>query len=80
MLYVIYSIFDKLAKQFSLPRYAVNEDVAMREFKLFVDSVKSDKDDFVLYKLGVYDVESGSLNSCEPIIICHGGDFVNVEA
>lgn len=79
----LYSIRDEKAGTFNPPCVFDNDAVATRSFG---DLVTRDKDtllaahseDFALYRLGEFDLESGALLSSveDVVILARGSDFV----
>lgn len=60
---LIYSIFDKTAKQFGLPFFQINDETAIRMFSNLVNDKDSmlnkNPDDYTLFRLGEFDADSG---------------------
>ena len=55
----IFSVFDKVAKEFGPPFCAKNDDVAKRQFNHLVRSQELDLADYELWILGGFDTEKG---------------------
>lgn len=82
MKYGIYAVRDKLAGYMNLAIEG-NDAIACRSFGTLVNSgnsvLSASPSDFDLYKLGSYDSESGSIESCTPSFVCSGSSvFVGV--
>lgn len=54
----LYSIYDKKAKQFSDPTMCINDDVAKRMMQQTLSKTMF-PDDYELYMVGEFDVDSG---------------------
>lgn len=69
MKYGVYSIFDKAAGIYTSPTIDISENSAARSFEQAVANSGSimnfRPDDFALYQIGVFDVESGHI---EPVV------------
>ena len=74
----LYSIKDTVADEFSQPFYANNDDVCKR---IVSNSFLSSKDvvyhavDYSIYRLGSFDLQSGSLSSSLSFI-CNCSDLI----
>ena len=68
MIYKIYSVKDVVAGQFSEPRIFMNEGLAVRWFKNICEKSEIAQD-FVLYYLGEYDIESGAISSAPEFVM-----------
>lgn len=76
MIYNIYAIRDELAG-FLPPTYDVNDPAAMRNFRVAIlrssDSMHYMPSDFSLYRLGMYDSDTGKLIPDEvPTLLMRG--------
>lgn len=61
-MFILYSVFDTMAKKFGPVFEAVNDEVAARQYSLMLDKVdKRFKKDYVLYRIGNFDFVSGML-------------------
>lgn len=58
------------------PFIAVNEDVAIRDFKIVINDEKSmlyhNPSHFDLYRVGEFDDITGVVTPCDPTVICTG--------
>lgn len=70
MIYGVYSIFDSAAGVFTAPTIDISDASAVRSFQQALansGSIMNFKpDDFSLYQVGTFDVESGSLAPMIP--------------
>lgn len=64
----LYSIYDKVASEYSGPFTAKNDKVATR---YYVDTLKkaNNPNDYELVALGSFDPETGIINSIQPFFI-----------
>ena len=62
MQFKMYVIYDKVAKEGSLPFCAKNDAVAWRQFKNLVDENAKNTDEYELMSLGIYDNDPVSLD------------------
>ena len=75
---MVFTIFDKLAGQYSLPIVQQNKDIAKQYFltivnKKIVENVMSEPTEYSLYFNGYYDETQGIIHSLEkPEFIMHG--------
>ncbi len=71
MIYGIYAIFDSAAGVFTAPTIDISDASAVRAFQQAIansGSIMNFKpDDFSLYQVGTFDVESGRVESFSPI-------------
>lgn len=78
--YNLYSIFDAATSTFGVPLAQENDATAMRAFAhecMKKESLwNSHPTDFVLYQVGVFESNSGDIQTCPPKIICRATDFV----
>lgn len=76
----VYSIRDEKVG-FLNPTFEQNDEVAMRNFVHAVQNsdtiLKSHKSDFKLYKIGVFDTNTGDIQSIVPDLII-GGDEIGI--
>ena len=82
MIYGVYAIFDSAAHVFTAPTIDISDASAVRNFQQAIansGSVMNFKpDDFSLYQIGTFDVESGELVPFSPpsrLIIGSDGDY-----
>lgn len=69
----IYSVRDSLAKDFGPSFEAVNDEVALRSARMGMRSYPGKvPDDFVLYRVGMHDKESGLITPEDPPSIVPG--------
>ena len=70
MVYGVYSIYDQAAKVFTSPVLDISDRSALRNFQQALanpGSVMNFKpEDFALYQVGTFDVETGYLDSFVP--------------
>ncbi len=70
MIYGIYSIFDSAAGVFTAPTIDISDSSAVRSFQQALansGSIMNFKpDDFSLYQVGTFDVETGYVDSLVP--------------
>lgn len=70
MIYGVYSIFDSAAGVFTAPTIDISDSSAIRAFQQALansGSIMNFKpDDFSLYQVGTFDVESGCLDCLVP--------------
>lgn len=70
MIYGVYSIFDSAAGVFTAPTIDISDASAVRSFQQALansGSIMNFKpDDFSLYQVGTFDVESGNLDCLVP--------------
>lgn len=60
----LYAVRDEVAEEFGPLFTAKNDGVAKRKFDELVKSVSADvKGDYVLYFMGIYDIEKGGIFS-----------------
>lgn len=76
----IYSVYDKVAKNYGQPFYVKNDDIAKRDFANFVSQpgsiVNSNSEDFSLVRVGSWDSEKGLLMpELEPVHISYANEF-----
>ncbi len=82
MKYGVYSIFDSAAGIFTAPTIDISDGSAIRNFQQAIansGSVMNFKpDDFSLYQIGTFDVETGALEAWTPpsrLIVGSDGDI-----
>ena len=79
----IYAYYDKKSDKYDIPFFAKDDIQAMRKFKL--DTIANDgqsiigqfKDDFRLYRIGMYDIKEGYLYQKSLEVVMHGKDITN---
>jgi hypothetical protein len=70
MIFNFYSVYDKLAVEYSPPAFLKNDALALRMFNNFLVGVKSSPDDFSLFCLGAFDSDSGRIDSLpSPLLV-----------
>lgn len=78
MRYGIYSIRDAAAQVFTSPTIDITDQSAIRGFAQAVNNSGSvmnfNPSDFALYRLGILDVESGSIDPIDPPVMLVSGD------
>lgn len=82
MIYGVYAIYDSAAHVFTAPTIDISDASAVRSFKQAIansGSVMNFKpDDFSLYQVGSFDVETGEIEPFTPpsrLIIGSDGDY-----
>lgn len=82
MIYGVYSIFDSAAGVFTAPTIDISDASAVRFFQQAIansGSIMNFKpDDFSLYQVGTFDVETGKLEPWNPpsrLIVGSDGDY-----
>lgn len=81
MEYELYVIYDSATNNYGVPMAQTNDAEAMRSFAheaMKPDSIwHSHPQDFVLYKVGIYDASYGIINAnSTPERVCCASDFV----
>jgi len=79
MKYFVMSIFDTAAQAYAQPFYAPAEQVAIRGVKdmLSGDSqLAKHPEDFELYRLGMFDDNTGEFSSIETVLVARVKDLV----
>lgn len=82
MIYGVYAIYDSAAHVFTAPTIDISDASAVRSFQQAISnsgSVMNFKpDDFSLYQVGTFDVETGELEPFTPpsrLIVGSDGDY-----
>lgn len=82
MSYGIYSIFDSAAGVFTAPTIDISDASAIRNFQMAIENSGSimnfKPDDFCLYQLGTFDVETGKIDAWpvpSRLIVGSDGDY-----
>lgn len=82
MIYGVYAIYDSAAHVFTAPTIDISDASAVRSFQQVIansGSVMNFKpDDFSLYQVGTFDVETGELEPFTPpsrLIVGSDGDY-----
>lgn len=82
MIYGVYAIYDSAAHVFTAPTIDISDASAVRSFQQAIansGSVMNFKpDDFSLYQVGTFDVETGELEPFTPpsrLIVGFDGDY-----
>lgn len=82
MIYGVYSIFDSAAGVFTAPTIDISDASAVRAFQQAIANSASimnfKPDDFSLYQVGTFDVETGKLDPFVPpsrLIVGSDGDY-----
>lgn len=81
MIYQIYAIYDSASGVFMAPTIDLSDGAAIRSFRQALskaDTIMGFKpDDFILYCIGNYDVETGEIQSIvPPVQLTRGGKEV----
>ena len=58
----VYTIYDKVAKRYSPPNIALNEDVAVRQYMDTIENCQSPFD-FEMYRIATYDLTVGKFRN-----------------
>ena len=78
MKYNVYSLKDELSG-YGMPTLHDNDGMARRALKLAFDADNSilaaNPADYTLYKIGVFDTDSGYIESCDVHRVCSCSDF-----
>lgn len=82
MTYGIYSIFDAASGVFTAPTIDISDASAVRNFQMALENSGSimnfKPDDFSLYQLGTFDVETGKIDAWpvpSRLIVGSDGDY-----
>ena len=78
----IYSVFDEAAKAFGTPFFMQNDMMAARAFSDLANDANSTvfkhPSDYKLYKIGVFNDETASIESTEvPELIAHADNAIH---
>ena len=70
----MYSIYDKMTG-YMVPSYQQNDEQAFRAFAYDINSpdmsvLKANPEDFQLERVGYFDTDTGTIESCKPTVIC----------
>lgn len=75
----MYSVHDKKAETWSFPFQSENNSTAMRDFETLVHDgrtiVGQHPEDFDLYFIGQFYLETGTVRSDMPVHLVNGADF-----
>lgn len=67
-----YSVFDSKALIFGNPFYAVNDQVALRDFATASgdpgSAISKNPSDYTLFRVGTYEDDTGKLYPCEVLV------------
>lgn len=81
MKYNVYSIRDNLTG-FLTPTFDVNDASAVRNFQHAMRNpqslLNSHAQDYDLYRIGVFDQDTGSIESIVPVMVCAGASCKEV--
>ena len=82
MIYGVYAIYDSASGVFTSPTVDISDGSAVRNFQQAIANAGSimnfKPDDFSLYQIGTFDVETGSLEPLVPpsrLIVGSDGDY-----
>lgn len=79
----VYSIYDKIADEYSLPFFNVKEQLAVRDFSAVVNmdgsKIKDNPDDFELFLVGSFDTESACFDDLENSFVCNATSLLRKE-
>lgn len=82
MIYGVYAIYDSAAHVFTAPTIDISDASAVRSFQQAIANSGSlmnfKPDDFSLYQVGTFDVETGELEPFTPpsrLIVGSDGDY-----
>ena len=77
MVRVVISIYDTVAGEYKLPATSINENTAIRDFQIYLESMpKAVVNDEELYLIGSFDTKTGVLTSCEHKLLMRGSDKI----
>lgn len=66
----LYTVKDKISGEFAPPFLARTDPAAVRTFQHMLQGDKiAYAEDFELYRIGEYDVDSGSVQGCIPVLL-----------
>lgn len=71
----VYSMRDAVSGNFQNPTFEINDAAAARNFKFSVnnnDFIGFNAADFDLFKIGVFDTQTGVLESQDPVTVLSG--------
>lgn len=76
-----YSVLDVKSKLFNFPHFQQTDGVAIRGFAQACEDESSNlnryPEDFILHRIGEFNMETGELIKCErPIIVASASEFV----
>lgn len=75
-----YTIYDAVAGTYGDLMYCLSDDVAKREFINIIRKMHVNKDDFILYKVGTFDDETGNFeDDFDHIVSGKDVDVPNIE-
>ena len=76
----IYSVYDSLAEAYMEPWFAKNDATARRSFSVAINEVGHNfnkfPQDFVLFKIGSWDADSGVIDPMVPHSLGVGIEFI----
>ena len=73
---IMYSIYDTIAEVFNKPFTDHNDASASRSFtQSFLSQEKSNKEDYVLYRIAEYNDSTGEISPCLPMKVMSGFDI-----
>lgn len=80
MIFNVYSIFDKVAREYLSPTLDVNHDTARRNFLSALLSAQTIMNkfpsDYELYYIGDFDSETSDISSITPVLVARGGELI----
>ena len=78
-----YSVQDTKTAAFGTPFFSQNDETAIRSFQMLSKDTNSvvafAPQDFRLFRLGVFDDQSGVIEKCQPEFLAQGGINSNTE-
>lgn len=77
---VLCSVFDQKARLFSAPFTSATVETAVRDFGRAVSDTRNMVDkwpaDYVLYGVGLFNTETGTVSPHMPQLLAHGSDYL----
>jgi hypothetical protein len=77
----MYSVYDTKSELFSSPHFLQSDGVAVRSFSTACDDPKTQlamyPEDFSLYCVGTFNIESGNISPIQPKQLCNAAEFVS---
>lgn len=81
MEFELYSIYDSATMKYTVPMAQDNDAVAMRAFAheaMRPESYwNSHPQDYILYRVGIFDIVSGEITPCKPERICSAAELIS---
>lgn len=84
MKHVVFSVYDDKACFYSTPFCGKTDNEGIRMFMAAVcdsgTAIARFPADYSLYRLGIFDDSSGSLEPCSPVFLSRGSEHIQVSA